>query len=145
MVTLAFPTEFARFGKFAVAGAGGLIVQLVTVSALLEMNVHYLIATVIGIEAAVITNFFSHQYWTWRDRGACGALGASGASVLERFLRYHAVASLTSVLGSVFLSAYLVEASGLHPLVANVLSITALGAINFISADRLVFKTPSRA
>ena len=42
--------------------------------------------------------------------------------------------------GRIFLSAYFVEATGLHPLVANVASMAALSVVNFVSADRLVFK-----
>ncbi|MFM8533560.1 MAG: GtrA family protein [Acidimicrobiia bacterium] len=132
-----------RFARFVVAGSGGFVVQLVTVAGLLELNVHYLVAIALGVEAAIIVNFFAHQMWTWRDRSAKGADGASDhacMSALERFVRYHALVSLTSIFGSIFLSAYFVEATGLHPLVANVASIAALSVVNFVSADRLVFK-----
>lgn len=123
-----------RAAKFMVAGAGGFIVQIAAVAGLLELNVHYLLATAIGVEAAIIMNFFGHQYWTWKDRSA------SRVPLVERLLRYNALASLTSVFGGIFLSAYFVEATGLHPLVANLLSVAALSAINFISADQVVFK-----
>lgn len=126
-----------RFARFVVAGSGGFVVQLVAVAGLLELNAHYLVAIVLGVEAGIIVNFFAHQMWTWRDRGA---EGAKGASLLERFVRYHLLASLTSVFGSLFLSAYFVEITGLHPVVANLSSIVALSVVNFVSADRLVFK-----
>jgi putative flippase GtrA len=135
--TFAKATEYRRLLRFAAAGAGGFVVQIVVVAVLLELNVHYLLATAIAVEAAIIANFFGHQHWTWKDRNTSKA---SGAWVLERFLRYQTLASLTSVFGSIFLSAYFVEASGLHPIAANVLSVAALSAINFLGADRLVFK-----
>jgi len=130
-----------RVARFAAAGAGGFVVQLGLVAGLLELEVHYLAATALAVEAAVIVNFVGHQYWTWSDRAA------SGVTWLERLLRYHVLTSLTSVVGGILLSAYFVEATGLHPLVANVASVVALSAINFVCADRLVFRAgaPARA
>lgn len=122
-----------RFVRFVAAGAGGFVVQLASVSLLLQLNVHYLLATALGVQLAIVVNFFAHQSWTWKDRGA------ANVSLFERLLRYNLLASVTSVFGSIFLSAYFVEATGLHPIVANVLSVVALSAINFIGTDRLVF------
>lgn len=127
----------ARFARFAASGAIGLVVQIASVSALLDLGVHYLVATGIAVEAAIIANFFFHHHWTWKDR----KLQKVNVTLLERLLRYNVLTSVTSVFGGIFLSAYFVEATGLHPIVANILSIAALSAINFISADRLVFKT----
>lgn len=123
-----------RFGRFVVTGAGGFVIQIAAVAILLELNVHYLMATAIAVEAAIIANFFGHQIFTWHDRPA------RGTAVLERLLRYNALASLTSLFGSLLLSAYFVEGTGLHPIIANVLGVAALSAINFIGTDRLVFK-----
>lgn len=126
-----------RLGRFVAAGAGGFVIQIVAVSLLLELNTHYLVATVIAVEAAIIANFFAHQQWTWKDRAA-----ATGAvALMDRFVRYNLLTSITSVFGSIVLSAYFVEATGLHPVAANVLSVIALSGMNFIGADRLVFKT----
>ena len=36
-------------------------------------GVHYLVATAIGVEAAILTNFLWHDRWTWRDRPARAA------------------------------------------------------------------------
>ncbi|HWI17591.1 MAG TPA: GtrA family protein [Vicinamibacterales bacterium] len=118
-----------------IAGAGGFVVQILAVALLLHLELHYLVATVMAVEAAIIVNFFVHEHWTFRDRG-----GAAAATMLERLIRYHVLVSLTSVLGSILLSAYFVEATGLHPVAANVASIVVLSAINFIGADRLVFR-----
>lgn len=123
-----------RFLRFAAAGAVGFVVQIAAVALLLELDMHYLLATALAVEAAIIVNFIAHQYWTWNDRTA------SGVSLLERMLRYNALTSLTSVFGSIFLSAYFVEATGLHPIVANIAAIVALSAINFVGADRLIFR-----
>jgi putative flippase GtrA len=121
-----------RFARFAAAGTGGFIIQVATIAALTALNVHYLIATAIAVEAAIIANFIGHQCWTWRDRRG---------SVMERFVRFNALTSVTSIFGSIFLTAYFVETLGVHPIAANVVSIVALSVINFVGADRLVFRT----
>ena len=61
-----------RFLKFAAAGAGGFVLQIAVVGALAERasGLHYLAATAIGVEAAILTNFLWHDRWTWRDRPA---------------------------------------------------------------------------
>jgi putative flippase GtrA len=123
-----------RFARFAAAGTGGFVVQVAAIAGLTALNVHYLVATALAVEAAIIVNFITHQLWTWRDRGV------AGASVMERLVRFNALTSVTSIFGSLFLTAYLVEALGLHPVAANIVAIVALSVINFAGADRLVFR-----
>ena len=72
---------FHRFVKFSVVGAGGVIVQIVTLGVLLRAaEVHYLLATALAVEASVLNNFFWHRRWTWADRP-----GPRAALVLLRF------------------------------------------------------------
>ena len=121
-----------RFARFALAGTGGLLVQVATLAVLTSLlNVNYLVATLVAVEAAILSNFVWHQRWTFRDRSG---------SWLERLIRFNALNAMTSIVGSVVLTALFVETMGLHPVMANLLSVAALSLINFVGADRLVFR-----
>ena len=121
-----------RFAKFALAGTAGFIVQVTALAALTSVaGVNYVIATVIAVEAAILANFVWHQRWTFRDR--------SGAW-LGRLIQFNAVNAITSIFGSIFLTAFFVEAIGWHPVLANIASVAGLSLLNFVSADRLVFR-----
>ena len=67
-----------RFVRFALAGTGGFIVQLATLAVLTSMfDVNYLVATLVAVEAAILSNFVWHQRWTLRiDRGSAGWIRA---------------------------------------------------------------------
>src|SRR5689334_4106301 len=58
-----------RWVAFNAIGVAGMVVQLGVVAFLVHMlRVHYVAATVAGVEAAILHNFAWHQRWTWRDR-----------------------------------------------------------------------------
>jgi putative flippase GtrA len=121
-----------RFVRFTLAGTGGFIVQIVALAVLTSIfDVNYLVATAIAVEAAILSNFIWHQRWTFADR--------SGAW-LERLIQFNALNAITSIFGSIFLTALFVEVIGLHPVIANIASVAALSVLNFVSADRLVFR-----
>jgi hypothetical protein len=52
---------------------------------------------------------------------------------------------LTSIGGGVIITALLVESSGMSPVIANVLSVVALGLVNFAGANTLVFRAGAGA
>ena len=54
-------------------------------------------------------------------------------------MRFNALTALTSIVGSLLLTTLLVETVSLTPIVANVVSVIVLGAINFVGSDRFVF------
>ena len=126
----------ARFVRFTVAGSAGFVIQLAVVAALTGLTtIHYLAATAIAVEAAILTNYWWHERWTWRDRPA----GHAGERWL-RLARFNALTAVTSIAGSVIVTAMLVEAAGRSPILANVASVFVLSLVNFIAADRLVFR-----
>jgi putative flippase GtrA len=121
-----------RFLRFALAGTGGFVIQIAVLAGLNAVfGVNYIVATLIAVEAAILSNFVWHHRWTWRDRPG---------SPLDRLIRFNALNAITSILGSVVLTALFVELAGLHPVAANVASVVALSLINFVGADRLVFR-----
>jgi len=122
--------------RFALAGASGFVVQIAVVALLANWaGMNYLAATAIAVEAAIIINFLWHEHYTWRDRPATTAR--------DRWLRlgrFNALTATTSMVGSLILTAVLVESLGLRPVEANVISVILLSVINFIGADALVFR-----
>jgi putative flippase GtrA len=122
-----------RFVRFCAAGALGFVIQIAVVALLTAVGVHYLVATALAVEAAIITNFIWHRTLTWADRPS--------ADVVGQLLRFNALTAVTSIVGSVMVAAVLVESFALSPILANVIGVAAISVINFIGADRLVFRS----
>jgi putative flippase GtrA len=127
-----------RFLRFAFAGAGGFVVQLAVLAALTEIfAIHYVTATIVAVEVAILVNFVWHERWTWSDRERRG--------VIARLLRFNALTAVTSILGSVVVTTFLVETASMNPIVANSISVLVLGALNFVGSDRFVFRAAALA
>lgn len=127
------PSNVVRFVRFSIAGTGGFVVQIATLLVLTSvLRVNYLVATFVAVEAAILANFVWHQLWTWKDRAG---------SPVDRLIRFNALNAITSIAGSLFVTALLVETAGLPVVIANIISVGVLSLINFIGADRLVFRT----
>jgi len=127
----------ARFVRFALAGATGFVMQIAVVALLANWaGMNYLAATAIAVEAAIVINYLWHERYTWRDRPAMTSR--------ERWLRlgrFNAMTAATSIVGSLILTAVLVESFNLQPIGANIVCVATLAVINFIGADKLVFRT----
>ena len=141
----------ARWMGFTVVGTTGFAVQIAALAALTEFTgLHYLVATAIAVELAIVCNFALHERWTFRDRLAPPKpLGEGGlASARERWtrlLRFNALTAVTSIAGSIAVTAVLVESASLSPLAANIASVIALGLVNFAGANALVFRAAAVA
>ncbi len=122
-----------RFLRFNGIGVAGFLLQLAVLLALVHAGTHYLAATALAVEAAVLHNFFWHERWTWRDRPA------SGRTRLSRLWRFHALNGLVSLAGNVLLMRLFVESFGLPALPANALAVLACSIVNYTAGDRLVF------
>jgi putative flippase GtrA len=122
-----------RFLRFNGIGAAGFLLQLGVLFALVHAGAHYLAATALAVEAAVLHNFFWHERWTWRDRPA------SGRARLSRLWRFHALNGLVSIAGNVLLMRLLVGSLDLPALPANALAVLACSIVNYTAGDRLVF------
>jgi putative flippase GtrA len=125
-----------RVLKFWLAGLGGFGVQIALVAAFTEMGVHYLVATAIAVEVAILANFVWHQQWTWNDRPTFSARES-----WMRLLRYNTMTALTSLAGSLVVTGLLVELLSVSPIAANAISVALLGALNFAGANTVVFKS----
>lgn len=119
-----------RWCKFSLVGALGIVVQLGALALLVAAGVHYLLATALAVEMAVLHNFAWHQNFTWGDRAG---------GIIGRLARFHLANGAISLLGNMALMRLLVGQCGLPPVPANLLTIAACFAANFLAADRVVF------
>lgn len=127
---------FFRWLKFDVVGAIGILVQLAALTALAGgLGLHYLLATGLAVETAVVHNFIWHERWTWRDRRAPG-----GRQLFYRLLRFNVTTGAVSILGNLVFMRLLVGGLHLHYLVANLATIAACSLLNFLVSDRFIFQ-----
>jgi putative flippase GtrA len=98
-------------------------------------SANYVVATIVAIEMAIVFNYVLHEKWTWNDRPA-----RTLRERWTRLVRFNSMTALTSIAGGVLLTAFLVELMGLPPVAANIISVIALGMLNFAGADTLVFR-----
>lgn len=123
---------FQRFIRFSAVGAGGVVVQTLTLGILLRAGgMHYLMATALAVEASVLNNFVWHRRWTWSDRPR-----SRTALVL---LRFNVTNGAMSLIGNLGLMLVLVGGLKLNPHAANLITIVICSLINFVLADRVVF------
>ena len=123
---------FHRFAKFSAVGAGGVIVQTLTLGVLLRVGgMHYLIATALAVEASVLNNFVWHSRWTWADRQHVRAA--------QTLLRFNATNGAMSLIGNLALMFILVSVLKVNPYASNLITIGICSLVNFALADRFVF------
>lgn len=136
------PLLLRRWLKFNTVGAIGILVQLLALALLAgPLRVHYLVATAVAVETAVLHNFIWHELWTWKDR----APGQARLAVLiSRLLRFHLSNGLVSILSNLLFMRLLVGQFHLHYLPANVLSIAACSLLNFFLSELFVFRPAGR-
>ena len=126
-----------RWFTFNGIGMVGLAVQLGMLALLVHVfDWHYLIATAVAVETAVLHNFIWHQHVTWRERRDVGP-----DTVLVRLGRFHLLNGVISLVGNIALMALLTGGLKMDPLPANVLSVLACSVVNFLASEVLVFRT----
>jgi dolichol-phosphate mannosyltransferase len=123
----------SRFVRFNGVGVMGFVVQLAALGLLLYAGVHYLVATAIAVEAAVLHNFCWHERWTWIDRPA------TGRARLGRLWRFHALNGVVSLGGNMLLVRLLAGSVGLPVVPASAVSVLVCSLLNFALTDSFVF------
>jgi putative flippase GtrA len=127
-----------RWLAFNVVGGLGILIQLTILAALTAgVGLHYLVATGLSVEAAVLHNFLWHERWTWRDRASQDKPGW-----WRRLLRFQIANGALSLGGNLVLMQVLVSTWAMNLTLANVASITLCSILNFLASDRLVFARP---
>ena len=119
-----------RWLKFGAVGAVGAAVQLALLALLVELGVHYLVATALAVEAAVLQNYYWHTLWTWRGRQG-------------NLWRFHLANGLLSVLSNLIWMRVFTGWLEIPPVPANLVAIALTSTANFFLGDRWVFESPS--
>lgn len=128
---------FRRWVAFNAVGALGVALQLGLLALLVHgVGVHYLIATVVAVEATILHNFAWHQRWTWRDRRSVSQVDA-----VTRFARFNVLNGSISLAGNTIVMAVLTGHAGIEPVLANVGAIALCSLANFAASETLVFKS----
>jgi putative flippase GtrA len=129
----------SRVGIFTLVGIAGYGVQTAVLWLLVgRFKMAVVPATLLATEAAVLHNFLWHLGWTWADRP-----GGSRA-VAGRLVRFNLSNGGFSLVGGAAMMALLVDALGVHYLVANLVAVLVISVVNFLSSDRFVFTLPER-
>jgi putative flippase GtrA len=122
-----------RWLKFNAVGGVGIGVQLGALAILKSVcHVHYLVATAIGVEAAILHNFLWHERFTWADR--------TGSPAHWRLLKFNLTTGAFSLAGNLLLMRILVGSGHMQYLVANGMVISICSVGNFLVSDQFVFR-----
>lgn len=126
---------FRRWLNFNLVGGLGIVVQLSVLAAFTTLlRMHYLMATALAVEVAVLHNFIWHENWTWRDRA-----GQDESGWWKRLMRFQFANGALSVGGNLALMEILVGVWELNYALANLISISLCSILNFLAGDRWVF------
>jgi putative flippase GtrA len=129
-----------RWLKFNFVGGLGIGVQLAALWMLVHwVRLHYLAATALAVETAVLHNFVWHERFTWRKRA-----GGSWRKVGGRLLRFQVANGLISLIGNLAIMRLLVGVLGVNPLIANGVAIAVCSLANFAAGEWFVFRGPGR-
>ena len=127
---------FLRWLKFSFVGAIGIGVQFAALLLLKgTFHFHYLVATAVAVEAAVVHNFVWHEQFTWSDRGPTGWRRS-----LPRFVRFNLTTGALSILGNLALMKVMVGCGRVNYLLANALAIALCSLANFLVSEEWVFE-----
>jgi putative flippase GtrA len=126
-----------RWMKFNLVGAMGICVQLLAVYFFASLlNAQALVATALGVEAAVLHNFVWHEHFTWADRRATAS---ARATLCLRLLAFNCTTGTISIGGNLVFVSLLIVRAHAPLLVANAAAIAACSLLNFAVNDRIIF------
>src|SRR5579871_4343659 len=127
-----------RWWRFNVVGIGGFVLQLCMLWILARiLGVHYLIATALAVEIAVLHNFAWHEAWTWRSLSTEGRW--------RRLLRFNLANGFVSIASNLVFTVLFMQWMKLPLLAANAAAVMLMALLNFALAESWVFRTPSFA
>jgi putative flippase GtrA len=115
--------------KFSGVGLLGVAVQLSVLQVFVKLGLHYMLATGLAVELALLHNYAWHRKWTW----------SSEPYAPYRWLRFHIANGLISFISNLLWMRLLGGHFEIPPLNANLIAITATAVLNFVLADRWVF------
>ena len=124
------------WARFNVVGWIGGVVQLAVLAVLVQvLQLNYLLATSLAVEAAILHNFAWHERWTWAGSGPPGC-----TALLKRLMRFHLANGLISIAGNLLLMSVLVGRAHLPAVTANFCAILVGSSLNFFLSHFWVFR-----
>jgi putative flippase GtrA len=130
-----------RWIKFHMVGLMGMGVQLAVLPLLKSgLGLHYLPATVLAVETAVLHNFAWHEKFTWRDRAS-----VHYSEVVRRLLRFNLTTGMVSIVGNLVIMRFLVGEENFPYMMANIVAIGCCSILNFLCSEVLVFRKAATA
>jgi putative flippase GtrA len=151
-----YTSVLARWGKFNLVGVIGVGVQFGVLFFLKSaLHLHYLVATAIAVETAVVHNFIWHERFTWADRVGAQSINKQGGlrrtarrvgsvelstGLGRRRLRFHLANGAVSILGNLAIMKALVDLEHVNYLLANLIAIAICSLANFVLSDQWVFE-----
>ena len=131
------PTCLGRWTAFNLVGFAGMAGQLAVVAFLVRvMGMHYLFATGLAVEAAILHNFAWHHQWTWSDRPP-----SSRRELAVRLARFHILNGAVSLAGNVGLTAVCTGLLHIDAIVSNMIAIAVCSCVNFRASEIMVFRS----
>jgi putative flippase GtrA len=115
--------RWLRFNAVGILGAG---IQLAALAVMLRLHVHYLVATVLAIEVALLHNYVWHRRWTWAGQG--GSLW-----------RFHLSNGIISFVSNLILMRWFAGSLHFPPVPANLAAIVITSFVNYALALKWVF------
>jgi dolichol-phosphate mannosyltransferase len=126
--------------KFNLVGALGIAVQLGVLWMLIGLGLHYMLATMLAVESAVLHNFVWHERFTWADR-----TGKRRWEIAGRLFRFSLTTGAVSIGGNLVLMRLMVGEAHFRPVLANLVSVAGCSLLNFLVSDRWVFRAAAVA
>lgn len=114
--------RWLRFNAVGILGAG---IQLAALALMLRLHIHYLVATGLAIEAALLHNYIWHRLWTWA--------GHSGS-----LWRFHLSNGVMSFISNLLLMRLLAGSLHFPPLPSNLVAIILTSFLNYFLALKWV-------
>jgi putative flippase GtrA len=129
--------RLVRWLKFNLVGGIGIGVQLAALTICRAfLHFHYLLASALSVEVAVLHNFLWHEHFTWADRPS-GHVRHS----IARLAWFNTTNGLVSLVANLVLMRILVGGFGVNYVAANVIAIASSSLVNFALSDCLVFNS----
>jgi dolichol-phosphate mannosyltransferase len=123
-----------RFLRFNAVGVAGFALQIAVLWLLARAGLHYLLATAIAVETAILHNFLWHERWTWKDRPA------TGRARLGRLARFHALNGTVSLAGNLILMHGFIGVLGMPIVTGNLFAVSICALVNFVASELVVFR-----
>ena len=118
-------SPFYRWIVFNSVGANGISRKLRCFVLVSIAGLHYLPATALAVEAAVLHNFLWHENWTWADREK-----VNRNRWFRRIVYFH-LANVVSMAGNMLLMRYFVGTLEMHYIPSNLIAIALCAVLNF--------------